>query len=133
MQVQGTPEPTEDKLRGRPKSGRGWKTRTLRSETTRVKPKALKSNQKRVEEQRKEREKHKLIITAINEAQDRKKQEAREERKRRRKIREENLLKSSTYQVITHTEKVKRMSKKQRKQVMPLADLVKLQTKRTQS
>eukprot|EP01127_Copromyxa_protea_P004312 TRINITY_DN1418_c0_g1_i2.p1 TRINITY_DN1418_c0_g1~~TRINITY_DN1418_c0_g1_i2.p1 ORF type:complete len:148 (+),score=53.77 TRINITY_DN1418_c0_g1_i2:106-549(+) len=128
---QVVPEVDEEalKVRGKPKSGRGWKEPVGREQTHRVKPKALRKSWKVKQEERQRLEERKELLAQVKQVQAQEKLAAKEERRRRIMIREENLIKGSAYQVVTNTERIKKMSKKQRKGLMPMQDLKKLNEK----
>ncbi|XP_064620766.1 coiled-coil domain-containing protein 86-like [Lineus longissimus] len=99
--------------RGRPKSGRVWKTpRTGRySEIMKVKP--LRSSWKRKEEERKEKKAMKLYEKELQDARQEtlEKKRKRAEEKKKRKL--ENEKKSEVVQTIKDTRKIKKMKRKQ--------------------
>jgi len=74
----------------------------------------------------------KELLTEAKQLIEEEKVKERENRLRKKRQREENLIRSATYQTITHTEKIKKMSKKQRKNVMKLADLARIQQPKNQ-
>jgi len=114
------------KVRGRPKSGRSWKLPEQKASTTiAVKPLHKKWSTKKAERE-KEKKRKSMLAELIRQKKEEQKQE-RERIQNRRKQREANTLKSSQYQIIRHTSKIKNMSKKQRRMVMKLADLKNLQ------
>lgn len=102
--------------KGRPKSGRIWKSEGLKKSDMLLVP-SLHSTWNDKIRKRAERKSVKSFERELKEAA--KKQ--REERKRlieeRRKRREENEKKSQIVQVITNTTKIKRMKKKQLRQI----------------
>jgi len=108
--------------RGRPKSGRSWKTVEQRS-SAKITSKAVRTKWAVRKEQRKDDKEKRDIVLEIKKEQEEERQKEREKRKNNKRRREENIIKSSTYQVVTDTSKIKRMSKKQRRLVMKLADL----------
>jgi len=116
-----TPEVVR-KARGRPKSGRSWKIPEQRaSSTIAVKPLHKKWAEKQ-EQRQKDKQKKAIVAQLIKEQGEESKKE-RERIQARRKQREENTIKSSQYQIVKHTAKIKRMSKKQRRNLMKLSDL----------
>lgn len=98
--------------RGKPKSGRVWKSEKKRkSAVIGVQPLHTSWNMKQ-----KARMEKKLMKVYEKELKDETKKQKEEERKRieeRRKRREENEKKSQIVQVIKNTAKIKRMKKKQ--------------------
>eukprot|EP01102_Stenamoeba_stenopodia_P011315 TRINITY_DN3461_c0_g1_i2.p1 TRINITY_DN3461_c0_g1~~TRINITY_DN3461_c0_g1_i2.p1 ORF type:complete len:135 (+),score=41.40 TRINITY_DN3461_c0_g1_i2:108-512(+) len=103
-------------IRGKSVSGRTWKKTTKRA-SSQINVKPLRSSwQKKVSE--KERLKQvKLHENLLKEAVRQQKEEERARMEERRKRKEENEKKSSVVQVIRDTKKIKRMSRKQLKQL----------------
>eukprot|EP01125_Pyxidicula_operculata_P008137 TRINITY_DN2756_c0_g1_i1.p1 TRINITY_DN2756_c0_g1~~TRINITY_DN2756_c0_g1_i1.p1 ORF type:complete len:135 (+),score=46.66 TRINITY_DN2756_c0_g1_i1:37-441(+) len=114
-----------ESMRGRPKSGRSWKQPDQRASSV-VDVKPLRTAWDIRQEQREKQKKRKEFMDQIKKEQDEDKERRNKARKEKKKRREENIIKSSSYQIINDTSKVKKMSKKQRKNVMKLADLTKL-------
>lgn len=103
---------TIETLRGKPKSGRFWKTRKERFSTVN-KTRGLKQN---LEKKTTLRIELKRIKDMSKQILEKKKQEAEQRKERRRenlKRAEENRKKSEVVQVITNTAKLKKMRKKQ--------------------
>lgn len=103
-------------MRGKPKSGRVWKNTKTRFSSI-VKTKGIRNSFKRKEALREElkrvKEASKLILATKQEEKELKKQRRRENLQRK----EENKRKSEIVQVIKNTSKIKRMKKKQLRQI----------------
>jgi len=108
--------------RGKPKSGRSWKTPEQRC-SSRIASKSVRTKWTVRKEQRQQEKEKKEILAEFQKEKDDERQKEKEKRQKRKRVREENIIKSSTYQVINDTLKIKRMSKKQKRSVMKLADL----------
>ncbi|CAN8016367.1 unnamed protein product [Ixodes persulcatus] len=98
--------------KGRPKSGRFWKTEKKKFSSMRQ-DRPLKTSWKVKQQQRAER---KALLSLEREIKEARRKEIEEKKKRREenlRRREENAKKAEVVQVIKNTAKIKRMSKKQ--------------------
>eukprot|EP01124_Arcella_intermedia_P026574 TRINITY_DN5021_c0_g1_i1.p1 TRINITY_DN5021_c0_g1~~TRINITY_DN5021_c0_g1_i1.p1 ORF type:complete len:169 (-),score=61.18 TRINITY_DN5021_c0_g1_i1:106-612(-) len=120
-QVPAQEVPTTLVPRGRPKSGRSWKEPSPRA--TVIKNGAKQKDLAELREKRQQEKERRELLNQLKKEKEEEKQQEKEKRLARKRRREENIIKGSTYQVITNTSKLKRMSKKQKKNVMKLADL----------
>eukprot|EP00274_Cyanoptyche_gloeocystis_P006867 CAMPEP_0196652522 /NCGR_PEP_ID=MMETSP1086-20130531/1851_1 /TAXON_ID=77921 /ORGANISM="Cyanoptyche gloeocystis , Strain SAG4.97" /LENGTH=161 /DNA_ID=CAMNT_0041983121 /DNA_START=88 /DNA_END=573 /DNA_ORIENTATION=+ len=110
---------SDSQVRGKPASGRTWKEPAQRS-STRVSVKQLHTTWGQKMQAKITR---KTIQAKQNALLDEKKKAKQAERQRiadRQKQREENERKSSVYQKITKTSKIKKMSKKQLKSIIKM-------------
>ncbi|XP_034828049.1 coiled-coil domain-containing protein 86 [Maniola hyperantus] len=103
---------TKDYLRGKPKSGRFWKSKKNRFSSI-VKTKGIKPDFQRKTALRLELKRTKELSKQIQEQIKEKEQVRKERRRENLKRTEENKKKSEIVQVITNTAKLKRMKKKQ--------------------
>ncbi|CAH2207924.1 jg14907 [Pararge aegeria aegeria] len=101
-----------DLLRGKPKSGRFWKSKKERFSTM-IKTKGIKPDFQRKTALRLELKRTKELSKQIQEQIKEKEQLRKERRRENLKRTEENKKKSEIVQVITNTAKLKRMKKKQ--------------------
>ncbi|XP_017778373.1 PREDICTED: coiled-coil domain-containing protein 86 isoform X2 [Nicrophorus vespilloides] len=99
-------------VRGQPKSGRFWKSEKQKFSRI-VKVKGLKNSFERKEALRNDLKRVREISKQAKEAQLAAKEEKKERRRENMKRKEENTKKSEIVQVITNTNKIKRMKKKQ--------------------
>jgi hypothetical protein len=110
-------------IRGKPKSGRTWKA-VQKPARDRVAIPALhiKCWQKK-QKMREQQKAIKAIEHQLREIKEKKRREQLERIKRIQKQREENALKSATYQEIKNTSKIRKMSRKQLRSIRILADI----------
>lgn len=102
--------------RGKPKSGRVWKSEKKRfTSMNQVKP--LKSSWEAKTKQRYERKCLKAIEDEIKSATQKQIEERKKRREEKRKRKEENERKSEVVQVVRNTAKLKRLKKKQLKYI----------------
>lgn len=103
-------------IKGQPKSGRIWKSQRKRFSSI-VKTKGIRNSFEKKEVLRKEllrvKDASKLRVAAKKEADEQRKERRRENIKRQ----EENRKKSEIVQVITNTSKLKKMKKKQMRNI----------------
>nr|XP_022905853.1 coiled-coil domain-containing protein 86 [Onthophagus taurus] len=102
----------EDIPKGKPKSGRVWKSQKQRFSSI-IKSKGLKNPMEKKETLRKELLRVKEASRAIKAAKEEEKEKKKERRRENLKRQEENRKKSEIVQVIKNTAKLKRMKKKQ--------------------
>ncbi|KAL3288130.1 hypothetical protein HHI36_002579 [Cryptolaemus montrouzieri] len=98
--------------RGKPKSGRIWKN-TKTKFSLNVKTKGLKNSLEKKEIFRKEMQAVKELSRSIKAARQEEKEKRKERRRENLKRQEENRKKSEIVQVISNTSKIKKMRKKQ--------------------
>ncbi|KDR08395.1 coiled-coil domain-containing protein 86 [Zootermopsis nevadensis] len=102
--------------RGRPKSGRVWKQRKSKFSSI-IKTRGIRRSKEKKDLLRLELKQVKQHSRALIEERKKEKEEKQFRRKENLKRQEENRLKSEIVQVITNTSKIKRMKKKQLRQV----------------
>jgi rRNA-processing protein CGR1 len=110
-------------VRGKPVSGRNWKGVKTQRTSTLIKSKPKRKTWEEKTADRKKRESMKDFERQLKEEQEAERQRDIERIKENRKRRVENENKSVQYQVITDTNKIKKMSKKQMRHVRRLADV----------
>lgn len=98
--------------RGKPKSGRVWKTPKKRFSSI-IKTKGIKSSLEKQKALKEELNRAKEASRAIKAEIEKEKELKKERRRQNLKRQEENKKKSEIVQVITNTSKIKRMKKKQ--------------------
>ncbi|XP_062502930.1 coiled-coil domain-containing protein 86-like [Corticium candelabrum] len=102
--------------KGRPKSGRWWKAEGKRKSSL-IGDKPLHTSWRKRVKQREEKKALKEYEQQLKEELQRQKEEKRKRIEEHRKRKEENERKAEVVQVITNTAKLKRLSKKQRKNI----------------
>ncbi|KFM74308.1 Coiled-coil domain-containing protein 86, partial [Stegodyphus mimosarum] len=103
-------------VKGKPKSGRVWKTEKTRfSSMCQVKP--LKTSWEKKLKLRQERETMLRHAAEIREEKEREKQMRKDKRREKIERKRENERKSEVVQVIRNSAKIKRMSKKQLRKI----------------
>eukprot|EP01128_Nolandella_sp_AFSM9_P009422 TRINITY_DN6023_c0_g1_i1.p1 TRINITY_DN6023_c0_g1~~TRINITY_DN6023_c0_g1_i1.p1 ORF type:complete len:178 (+),score=56.55 TRINITY_DN6023_c0_g1_i1:52-534(+) len=143
MEVDATPTPTSNdsnatgesatldamlevrKELGRSKSSRSWKLPTANRASAKNPKARLKSggSYKLRMEKKRQMDEQRAFFAEMEAAQNDAKRKAREKRQAKEERRKLNVVKSTQYQVLSSTMKVKKMSKKQRKLVMKLSDI----------
>lgn len=98
--------------KGKPKSGRVWKSQKTKFSTI-VKTKGIRNSFARKEALRKELARIKEVSRSLLEKKKEEKEAKKQRRRENLKRREENRKKSEVVQVIKNTSKIKRMKKKQ--------------------
>jgi len=103
-------------MRGKPISGRTWKTPSKRlSELTTTS--TLKTTWEQKLDAKKHKESLQLKVAELKEQSKKEKEVKKKAREDKKRKREENEKKASSYQVITNSQKIKKMSKKQLKMI----------------
>uniref|UniRef100_A0A6P7FHS5 Coiled-coil domain-containing protein 86 n=1 Tax=Diabrotica virgifera virgifera TaxID=50390 RepID=A0A6P7FHS5_DIAVI len=97
--------------RGKPKSGRIWKSERKKFSTV-IKTKGIKNSFERKEALRQKLKHVKELTNSIKAAKQEEKEKRKERRRANLKKQEENRLKSEVVQVITNTKKLKKTKKK---------------------
>merc|ERR1712136_609935 len=103
-------------VRGKPKSGRVWKSQGKKKSTI-IKVKSLHKSWAVRTKERAEQQSIKNYERELKEAADLEKEQKRQRAAEQKKRREENALKSEIVQNIKSTAKIKRMKKKQLRQL----------------
>ncbi|XP_072390332.1 coiled-coil domain-containing protein 86 [Diabrotica undecimpunctata] len=97
--------------RGKPKSGRIWKSERKKFSSV-IKTKGIKSSFERKEALRQKLKQVKELTNSLKAAKQEEKEKKKERRRANLKKQEENRLKSEVVQVITNTKKLKKTKKK---------------------
>lgn len=125
--VKETKKGTEE-IKGRNVSGRAWKGERTRQSQSIINKHMKRTYEEKMEEKRRHKE-MKDLERSLKEREER----AIEEKKRRRaeniRRREENAKKSEVYQVISNPNKIKRLTKKQMKNIRIMKDTSSLEKK----
>ncbi|XP_044744467.1 coiled-coil domain-containing protein 86 [Coccinella septempunctata] len=102
--------------RGKPKSGRIWKSEKTKFSTN-IKSRGLKTSFEKKEKLRKDLLAIKELSRSIKAAKEEELQKKKERRRENLKRQEENRKKSEVVQVITNSSKIKKMKKKHLRQI----------------
>ncbi|XP_031553247.1 coiled-coil domain-containing protein 86-like [Actinia tenebrosa] len=102
--------------RGRPKSGRVWKSEKNKKSTI-IKVKPLHSDWKKKQKDKLEKKLLKAYESELKDTATKQKEEKRKRQEENKKRREENERKSQIVQVIKDTSKIKKMKKKHLRQI----------------
>ncbi|XP_056634545.1 coiled-coil domain-containing protein 86 isoform X1 [Diorhabda sublineata] len=97
--------------RGKPKSGRIWKSERKKFSSV-IKTRGIKSSFEKKQELRQKLKQIKELSNAIKAEKEEEKEKKKERRRANLKRQEENRLKSEVVQVITNTKKLKKAKKK---------------------
>lgn len=103
-------------IRGKPQSGKFWKSNKKKFSSI-IKTKGIRSSFEKKETLRNDLKRIKQASKAIVEAKKEEKEQKKQRRRDNLKRQEENRKKSEVVQVITNTSKIKRMKKKQLRQI----------------
>lgn len=114
-----------EKVKGRCKSGRFWKSERDRFSSIN-KVKGLKQSLKQRQRIKEQKERAKALEVALKEATKREKEELRQRQEENKKRRDENQKKNEVVQEIKNLSKLKRMKKKQLR-LLAKRDTVKVQ------
>ncbi|KAJ8042825.1 Coiled-coil domain-containing protein 86 [Holothuria leucospilota] len=103
--------------KGKPKSGRTWKTEQRKRFSDLKKDKPLRTSWRWKMEEKARLKSLKAYENELKENKQRENEELKQRRIAKQKRKEENMKKSEVVQVIKNTAKIKRMKKKQLKQI----------------